>query len=299
MHFGRVSSVQGIDLSLPPDHEATGRLLAKYKPQAKPRVYAGCPVWADRGFNGTLYPRGTKPNQRIPAYAKQFNTLEVNAWGYKIPPISQVQQFAAGVDDAFRFCPKFPQYITHRRNFNEKRNETDEFISAMYELGDKLGLCLFQLPEYFKPDRLDELLQYLGSLPQEMKVAVEVRNELWFEDDKVLEALCQPLEAMGHSLVITDTPGRRDVLHMRLTSPQVMIRYNGRDLEASDYQRTDDWVQRTIQWMQQGLQEFYFMGHVPDKPKSALLLAYYLKELNVRTGWNLKEPVFYNGGLFG
>ncbi len=301
MHFGRVPSVKDIDLTLPPNHKATAAVLAKSKPLNPPRIYTGCPVWADRGFNGTLYPKGTKAANQMAEYTKQFNSIEVNAWGYGIPNMETVQRFAEAVDDGFKFCPKFPQYITHRRDFNDKRGETDDFLNAMYELGDNLGLCLFQLPDYFKPDRLDELVKYLGSLPQEIKVTVEVRNEVWFNDDKVLEALCVPLEEMGHNLAITDTPGRRDVLHMRLTSPQVFVRFNGMNLEASDYERTDMWVERTVQWARQGIQEVYFFPHEPDKYKSAYLSAYFLKNLNETTGWNLPEPKFYNevqGGLF-
>ena len=51
------------------------------------------------------------------------------------------------------------------------------------------------------------------------------------------------LERLKKGTVITDTAGRRDCLHMKLTSADIFIRFVGNSLHESDYQRIDDWVE--------------------------------------------------------
>ena len=49
--------------------------------------------------------------------------------------------------------------------------------------------------------------------------------------------------------IIVDTAGRRDMLHMRLTTPSAFIRYVGAN-HPSDYTRLDDWVERIENWVE-------------------------------------------------
>jgi uncharacterized protein YecE (DUF72 family) len=80
--------------------------------------------------------------------------------------------------------------------------------------------------------------------------------------------------------VLTDVAGRRDVLHMHLTSSIAMIRFVGNGLHPTDYSRIDSWIPRLRQWHQQGLQEVYFFTHEPDNllaPELAKYLATALK----------------------
>lgn len=293
MHFGRITDPSKLDLSLPADHPGNKQILPG-KPAASPQIYAGCPVWSDRGYVGKLYPKDTKSSDYVNEYAKQFRAIELNALGYGLPPMSTIQKWVEAATPGFKFCPKFPQNITHRRDFMEKNRETDNFLNVIVEMGDHVGMSLFQLPDHFKPARLDELVHYMGSLPEDLDVAVEVRNEAWFNDPKVLDELCTGLSETGKSLVITDTPGRRDVLHMRLTIPKVFIRFNGANLHTTDYQRADDWITRSTEWINDGLQELYFFPHEPDKYKAAYLATHFIKGINANTDLNLATPHFYN-----
>lgn len=299
MHFGRVTDPGKIDFTLPDDHPQNLKILPG-KPAKNPKVYAGCPVWSDKGYVGRLYPKGTKSDQFVNEYAKQFQAIELNALGYGLPPMSTIHKWVEAATPGFKFCPKFPQNITHRRDFMDKRRETDAFLNVIVEMGDHAGMCLFQLPEHFKPARLEELVGYMASLPEDLDVAVEVRNEAWFTDWQALDDLCAGLTEAGKSLVITDTPGRRDALHMRLTIPKVFIRLNGTNRPNIDLERTNDWIATSARWLKEGLREMYFFAHQPDKYKAAYLAAHYIQGINSGTSLNLPTPKFYNEtpGLF-
>jgi uncharacterized protein YecE (DUF72 family) len=90
--------------------------------------------------------------------------------------------------------------------------------------------------------------------------------------------------------VLTDVAGRRDVLHMRLTSPSAMIRFVGNSLHPTDYTRIDDWVERLKMWFDSGLKQLYFFVHEPDNITSPELATYFINQLNKACGFNVKPP---------
>ena len=58
---------------------------------------------------------------------------------------------------------------------------------------------------------------------------------------------------LGMGAVISDTAGRRDALHMRVTAPFVLVRFGGYEGHASDEARLTQWAQRIAEWKDQGL----------------------------------------------
>lgn len=59
MKLGAVPSVTGLDLSLPPDHPDTLRILGKGRRKGDPHISIGCAKW-NRKDLGNFYPRATK-----------------------------------------------------------------------------------------------------------------------------------------------------------------------------------------------------------------------------------------------
>ncbi len=92
------------------------------------------------------------------------------------------------------------------------------------------------------------------------------------------------LHELGIGTVITDTPGRRDVLHMRLTAPVAFIRYVGNNLHPTDYQRIDAWVDRIKSWVDKGLREIYFFTHNPEELTSPEMCRYVVEQFNKKCG---------------
>ncbi len=103
--------------------------------------------------------------------------------------------------------------------------------------------------------------------------------------------------------VITDTAGRRDCAHMHLTIPKAFIRYVGNSLHASDYTRTDAWIERMQFWIANGIKEIYFFMHMHDETYSPELTVYLIDKINTACGLELQKPTFYSaanhqGNLF-
>jgi uncharacterized protein YecE (DUF72 family) len=111
------------------------------------------------------------------------------------------------------------------------------------------------------------------------------------------------LESFGVIALITDVAGRRDVLHMCLTAPAVMVRFVGNSLHPTDFSRIDAWIGRLKQWLEQGLREIYFFVHEPDNVQAPELIRYVIQELNARCELQLKQWTEMNQGsqlsLFG
>ena len=257
MDFGKLPDISKVDFSMPSDPQGTEHLLSSTKRQG--RVFLGVSAWADRAYCGHFYPSATKPAAYLTQYARQFDTVELNATHYGIPTERQLENWAAQVPDQFRFCPKIPQLISHRPDLGLKSGVLENYLDVIGALGNHLGIQFLQLPPEFGPDKLALLEQLLTIWPREFQLAVEFRHPGWFTNDDTW----QVLRTNQEGTVITDVAGRRDVLHMQLTMPFVMIRFVGNALHKTDFQRLANWISRVQKWYNAGV-DVYFMPHQPQ-----------------------------------
>ena len=294
MEFGRVelSELADIDFSLPPDPDLTNETLAASDNQNALNIHIGCTKWGNKGWLGRLYPPNTKEKQFLNEYAKQFNTLELNASFYTIPKPEDVKRWREQVEERpdFRFCPRFPQSITHIRRLMNAEVQTAQFYEAINGFGDKLGALMLQLGDNFSPKSFDALKNYLEALPKTTPVFLEVRNKNWFADQQTRQQLFDILHESKIGAVITDSAGRRDCVHMELPTPHTMIRFVGSNLHPTDYTRADAWVQRIKSWKEKGLQTVWFFVHQLDENNSPEMCDYIIKQLNKELGMNLIPP---------
>ncbi len=100
------------------------------------------------------------------------------------------------------------------------------------------------------------------------------------------------LEQYHVSTVITDVAGRRDVLHQRLTTPSVIIRFVGNDLHETDFSRIDEWVEKLKTWFALGLHEVYFFTHEPDNIHAPRLAKYLHDKIKGSFEAIVRGPVF-------
>src|ERR1051325_3954829 len=135
MEFGKVlpSEIDKIDFSLLPDDARNKRILKKSKENldGAPQLHIGCAKWGRKDWVGQIYPKGTKEADFLLNYAKQFNSIELNATYYRVPSRAQVQRWKSMTGADFRFCPKFPESITHFKRLTDAARETNEFLLAM------------------------------------------------------------------------------------------------------------------------------------------------------------------------
>ena len=290
MDFGHlpVSMLAAVDFRLPPDNPRNVEVLRGIKAM-KPQFFVGLTRWGSKDFIGSVYPKGTKDKQFVEWYSKFFNTVEVNSTHYTLPPASQIHDWAqkTGSRDFF-FCPKVYNGISHNGILTDKKQLTQVFAEPLRSFGPKLGPMFLQLSEKFGPQRRDELIDYLHAWPADLRLFVELRNSGWF-DNGVDETLTATLRKLGMGLVLTDTAGRRDILHMQLDVPSAFIRWVGNDGHSTDLPRLDEWVARIGSWTDAGLQSCFFFVHSNHDVHAPLLANHFIKALNARVGAGLPE----------
>lgn len=291
MKFGKLPDVSNVDFTLPPDAAVNAQTLQQYAANQEDwRVYIGATGWSMKEWVGTVYPAGAKQKDYLRHYAKQFNTIELNTTHYRIPTFSTIEKWYKESTPDFKFCPKIPQTISHRRDLGLNGEQITLFCDAIAGLQEKLGCCFMQLSPYFGADKLAILDQFLQQFPTEIPLAIEVRHESWFNNAANTERLFELLSQHQTATVLTDVAGRRDVLHMSLTTGTAMVRFVGNGLHPSDYTRLDEWRQRLVQWFEQGLTEAYFFTHEPDNIQAPEIAAYFTQQLQQNARIQTRGP---------
>ncbi|MCW3090080.1 MAG: hypothetical protein JWP81_1149 [Ferruginibacter sp.] len=294
MDFGHVAQndLKNIDFTLPADPGLNNKILSQV-PVKNSKVYIGCAKWGRKEWVGKIYPPKTREKDFLSHYVQHYNSIELNATHYKIYSSESIAKWAkesAGKD--FLFCPKIYNGITHAGSLSGKEKLTAEFLNSMLAFGKNLGPIFIQLSESFSPNRIEELFDFLESLPTDMQFFVEVRHPAWFAKAGIREEFFWRLNQLKMGAVITDASGRRDCAHMYLTLPKAFIRFVGNSLDTTDYKRIDEWINRIKQWLNNGLEEVYFFMHMPDETFSPELTVYLVDKINEICGLSLPKPTF-------
>ncbi len=301
MEFGKLpeAELDNVDLTLPADPAVTKHVLAKGKGNTK--FYIGCAKWGRKDWVGKLYPQGTKEKDFFKVYAQQFNAIEFNGFYYQLHSAEQVQKWKSIVTKDFKFCPKFTESITHYKRLKDARAEVDAYLSVVSEFKENLGPIFLMPHPQMGLKQLPLIEDFIKDVPHDVELFLELRSPDWYSTNEGYNMdLYHFLEQERRGTVITDAAGRRDCVHMHLSTPETFIRFVGNGLHPTDYTRIDEWVKRIGQWMKEGLETCYFFMHQHDELHSPELIKYFIQEMNKHHHTDIKAPVIYNdGGLFG
>lgn len=257
MQFGKTNDIDSSKLFLPNDAPQTIEILQSSNELGDIKVHIGCPQWSKAALKN-FYPRGTK--EPLAYYSSQFNSIELNAFYYRIFPPEVVQKWVSLTPKDFRFFPKIPQVISQFRRLKNCSKELDSFYESISHFGEKLGGVFLQMPDNYHNGNFEDLRGFLENWVEDIPLFVELRNESWYSDKTTLDKLCDVLQNKKIGHVLTDTPARRDLLHMRLTIPSTFIRFTGAN-HPSDFVRLNEWFEKLDSWKSQGLQEINFFIH--------------------------------------
>lgn len=297
MDFGKVpdNELANIDFTLPPDPEVNQKILKKGK--GKTKFYIGCAKWGRKDWVGKLYPAGTKEKDFLAQYATQFNSIEFNGFFYNVHSREQVEKWVSMVPKNFLFCPKFTQSITHLRRLKNAKNELDTFLNVVDAFGKHLGPIFLMPHPQMGVSKKEDIEAFIADVPKDIDLFLELRHEDWYNHDGGYDKeLYSFMVKQKKGLIITDSSGRRDCVHMHLSTPECFIRFVGNGLHPTDYTRIDEWVQRIKQWMEQGLETCYFFMHQHEELHSPELIKYFIQELNKHTGTSIPLPKIYDEG---
>src|SRR5262249_49131926 len=145
----------------------------------------GCCGWSYKDWSGVFYPEGLPPAEYLSWYADRFPVVEVDSSFYATPALKTVQGWRDKTPDGFGFSLKVPQVITHEKRLLDCARELNAFLTAARALEGKLLCCCLQFAYFNRSafSSLDKFLErldpFLAGWPDDVPVAVEVRNKNW------------------------------------------------------------------------------------------------------------------------
>lgn len=286
MKFGKVENPELVDFTLPKTPKETIDLLNKADKTDNFEVYVGCAKWNKQDLKN-FYPPKTK--DELSYYSTQFNSIELNATYYRSPAKELVETWANKTPKDFKFFPKIPQSISHYGRLQNVTDKLNQYLDAVALFEEKLGMIFLQMHENFAPKDFEKLENFIQNFPKGYPLAVELRHEEWFSNEENFNRLVSLLEKHHISNIIVDTAGRRDMVHMRLTSGEAFVRFVGANI-PSDYERLDEWIETIKLWKTEGLQKLYFFIHQNLELESPMLAKYFIKKLNDELYLDIRGP---------
>ena len=286
MKFGKVENPELVDFTLPKTPKETIDLLNKAGKSDNFEVYVGCAKWNKQDLKN-FYPPKTK--DELSYYSTQFNSIELNATYYRSPSKENVETWANKTPKDFKFFPKIPQSISHYGRLQNVTDKLNQYLDAVALFEEKLGMIFLQMHENFAPKDFEKLENFIQNFPKGYPLAVELRHEDWFSNEENFNRLVSLLEKHNISNIIVDTAGRRDMVHMRLTSNEAFVRFVGANI-PSDYERLDEWIETIKLWKAEGLQKLYFFIHQNLELESPMLAKYFIKKLNNDLDLDIRGP---------
>lgn len=288
MKFGRVDNPKEVDFTIPRDHPGTARVLKSRGAKAKAfEAYVGCAKWNKQDLKN-FYPNGVK--DELAYYATQFNSIELNATFYRLFPPSTFEKWHATVPEGFCFFPKLEQSISHFKRLKDVEEVVERNVAHMLLLRKKLKMPFLQLHDKFGPKEFERVATFVKNWTRKVPLAVEFRHAGWCGDEAVASKLYKLLEKYRVTNVLVDTAGRRDLMHMRLTTSTAFVRWVGSNQPRSDRKRLEEWVGRIAKWKRAGLTKLFFFVHQNEERESPALAAYFIKRLNQKIGTTLPVP---------
>ena len=295
MKWGNIKNSGTVDYTLPDDPIDNKEILGGI-PATDFKFYLGYANLSKVKLKG-FYP-GTVKDELV-YYSKHFNAIEFNATFYKEFLKNQYAIWKDKTPSHFKFFPKVLRIISHQHKLHPcTQNLVTSYLEGVQEFKENLGIPFLQLPSSFRPSNGFYLNQFLKNWPDTTGLAIEFRHLDWYSK-AIKPRLFHLLQVNNISHIITDTPGRRDLLHVRLTNKVAFIRFLAADLPL-DEQRLDNWLDRLAIWKSYGLEKVCFFIHQDVQKHKPFLATTLVPKINEK--FNLRLPIpqhtYHSSNLF-
>jgi uncharacterized protein YecE (DUF72 family) len=262
-------------------------------------IRIGISGWRYEPWRGVWYPEELPQRRELEFCGVHFPTVEINGSFYSLQRPEYYEEWYRDTPPGFLFSVKGSRYITHMlRLKNIEKPLANFFASGIFNLSDKLGPFLWQLPPMFAYNR-ERLENFFALLPRDtgealalarrrdarmigrsrlaidanrpLHHAIEIRHPS-FENDDFLSLL----RKHDIGLVVADTAGKWPKM-LHVTSNFVYVRLHG-DIKIYTSGYSDralaSWARRIRSWNKDGRDVYvYFDNDVKVKaPFDALNL---------------------------
>ena len=276
MKFGYLEDPSNVDYNLPEVE------LANQIQRDQPvTLHIGGSKWGIREWVGNVYPKGTKPTDYLYHYSRYFNSIELNASGYGLRMLDSLEKWTQQVPAGFTFSPKFPRTVSHYRKLTGPGlSSAHDFLRRVSDFGSHLGCPFLQMNASFDPTHMDALIDFVEETSSLGHYAIELRHPAWFID--VHSEVKSLLREHGISWVITDTPGRRDVVHCTRTSDILFVRFAASLNMEIDQSRLTAWADRVATMSSQGIKHLYLNVHAMNPQLVPILVDFFKQAISNR-----------------
>lgn len=249
------------------------------------KIHIGISGWRYPPWRGVFFPEGLAQSHELEFASRALPTIELNGSFYSLQRPSSYTAWYEATPPGFIFSHKGNRYLTHILRLGDgiDRALANVYASGVFNLREKLGPFLWQLPPNFKFDAA-RLEHFFSLLPRDLtqaqtlarkhearmtadKVALEIdanhklRHALEIRNDTFIDpAFIALLRKYKVALVVADTAGKWPY-YEDVTSDFIYIRLHGaEELYASGYsdEALERWAERIRAWSK---------GNQPDDPK--------------------------------
>jgi uncharacterized protein YecE (DUF72 family) len=145
-------------------------------------LYVGTSGFAYKEWKGAFYPEDLPDRQMLAYYSGMLPSVEINYTFRRLPTDSVLEAWRSQSRAGFRITLKASQRITHTKRLKDCREEVDLFVRRARQLGDRLGVILFQLPPTLRYER-GRLEGFLEGLAPVARYAMEFRHPSWADPE--------------------------------------------------------------------------------------------------------------------
>jgi uncharacterized protein YecE (DUF72 family) len=224
-------------------------------------VHVGTSGWSYAHWEGTLYPFGLPPRERLAHYVARFRTAELNSSYYRWPSDATFARWRRRLPDGFLLSVKAPGLLTHVRRLYGPERWLQRIAGGLARLRERRAVLLTQLPPTLPLDYA-RLEYFLRHVPPGLALALEFRHPSWHT-----EGVFRLLERHGAAYCVMSGAGLP--CELRATAGFVYVRLHGpdaRSLYAGSYSEADLrwWAERAREWEAQGRDVFLYFNNDGD-----------------------------------
>jgi uncharacterized protein YecE (DUF72 family) len=137
-------------------------------------ILVGISGWRYAPWRGKFYPKGLVQARELEYAAHAFPTIEINGSFYSLQRPESYQTWYEATPSGFVFSVKGPRFITHIKRLREiEAPLANFFASGVFNLREKLGPILWQLPPSFRFDT-EVLEDFFKLLPHDTEAALRL-----------------------------------------------------------------------------------------------------------------------------
>ncbi|MES2900280.1 MAG: DUF72 domain-containing protein [Pseudomonadota bacterium] len=281
-------------------------------------IYIGISGWRYEPWRGVFYPDDLTQDRELEFASRQLPSIELNGSFYALQKPDSYAAWYDATPPGFMFSVKGNRFITHVKRLRDIDGPVANVLaSGVFNLREKLGPFLWQLPPNFKFD--PEIVEhFLSLLPHDtdeglerarqheprmagkvaldvgkkrkLRHALEVRNDSFI--DKRFIALLRKYKV---AMVVADTAGKWPDFE-DVTADFMYLRLHGaEELYASGYsdEALDDWAARIRAWSTGGqpANARLISSTAPPKRASRDVFCYFDNDIKVKAPFDARKLI--------